>query len=168
MKILITYASERGATGGIAHAIGDFLAASGHDMTVTPIGDQSDLGAFDAAVVGSAVYSGHWLDEARHFIEANRDTLAKMPVWLFTSGPVGSPLEEPEETRQFALMIGAHGTRSFGGALDESLLDPAERTIVKTIELRGGDYRNWTEVREWTMEIFENLGALNKHGTSPE
>jgi len=46
---------------------------------------------FDAVVLGSAVYAGHWLKPARELVDRSRDALAARPVWLFSSGPIGDP-----------------------------------------------------------------------------
>jgi len=48
-------------------------------------------------VIGSAVYMGRWLPAARDLIEGHREVLSAMPVWLFSSGPLGDPSVPVEE-----------------------------------------------------------------------
>jgi menaquinone-dependent protoporphyrinogen oxidase len=48
---------------------------------------------YDAVILGSAVYVGHWLEAAQRFVEKHRADLVARPVWLFASGPVGVPAE---------------------------------------------------------------------------
>jgi hypothetical protein len=46
---------------------------------------------YDAVVLGSAVYAGHWLKPARALADRCAAALRARPVWLFSSGPVGDP-----------------------------------------------------------------------------
>ena len=63
-------------------------------------------------MIGSAAYYGRWLKEATRFVRRERESLVGRPVWLFSSGPVGSetlkkdgtdPLKaaEPKEFTEF-------------------------------------------------------------------
>jgi menaquinone-dependent protoporphyrinogen oxidase len=61
MRVLVTAASKHGATMGIAEAIAEELAAQGLSAEVKPLQDISAVGQYDAVVLGSAVYFGHWL-----------------------------------------------------------------------------------------------------------
>src|SRR5207247_10963089 len=65
MKVLVTAASKHGATGEIAQAIGNRLTEYGFDTKVLPPGAVGTIEAYDAIVLGSAVYAGHWLEPAR-------------------------------------------------------------------------------------------------------
>src|ERR1035438_10759636 len=89
-SILVTHASRYGGTQGIAERIAVTLTACGHQAEAWPIGGPRDLAAYDAFVIGSGVYMGSWLKEARDFVRHHREILATRPVWLFSSGPLGS------------------------------------------------------------------------------
>ena len=65
MKVLVTAASKNGATDAIAHAIAEALAERGLDVTVAPPEHAGSIEDFDAVVLGSAVYTGHWLEPAK-------------------------------------------------------------------------------------------------------
>ena len=43
-------------------------------------------------MIGSAAYVGHWLGDATSFVKQHRALLAERPVWLFSSGPIGTEL----------------------------------------------------------------------------
>ena len=90
MSILVAYASKYGATRGIAERIADKLRQMGKDVDLRPAGAVDDVGADEAIVIGSAVYSGSWLPEAAEFVRSHSATLAVRPVWLFSSGPLGA------------------------------------------------------------------------------
>ena len=49
-----------------------------------------DLAGYQAFVIGSAVYFGKWLRQGTEFVRRNRASLAGRPVWLFSSGPLGT------------------------------------------------------------------------------
>ena len=66
IEILVAVSSKHGATREIATAIAHRLSDAGHLVTtVDAAGQAVDLDQFDAFVIGSAVYMGHWTkDEA--------------------------------------------------------------------------------------------------------
>ena len=89
MHVLVTAASRHDATREIAEAIADGLNRRGVDAEARPVDQVTSLDGFDAAVIGSAIYMGRWLQTARLFAAQHATALAAMPVWLFSSGPVG-------------------------------------------------------------------------------
>jgi menaquinone-dependent protoporphyrinogen oxidase len=92
MTVLVAAASKHGATDEIAERIGADLAAHGVDVEVKKLQDVSGLGGYEAFVLGSGIYLGKWLKEARRFVDAHAAELAQRPTWLFASGSiVGDP-----------------------------------------------------------------------------
>jgi menaquinone-dependent protoporphyrinogen IX oxidase len=89
MKVLVTAASTHGATAEIAQAIAQTLTEQGLAVTVLPPAEVTSVEEYDAVVIGSAVYVGHWLDAAKDLVNRCHDGLVTRPVWLFSSGPVG-------------------------------------------------------------------------------
>ena len=65
MRVLVTSATKHGATGEIAQAIADTLRDQGLDPTVLEPEQVDTVDGYDAVVLGSAVYAGHWLKPAR-------------------------------------------------------------------------------------------------------
>jgi menaquinone-dependent protoporphyrinogen IX oxidase len=80
MKVLVTAASKHGATGEIAQAIGDALRDQGLDATVLESEHVDAVDAYDAVVLGSAVYAGHWLKPARKLVARCGSGLAVRPA----------------------------------------------------------------------------------------
>jgi menaquinone-dependent protoporphyrinogen oxidase len=99
MKVLVTAASKHGATAEIVATIGEVLGGEqGLDATVVPPEEVSAVDGYDAVVLGSAVYAGHWMAAAKELVDRAGSALAGKPVWLFSSGP-GGVLPGPEEAK---------------------------------------------------------------------
>ena len=90
MKVLVAYSSKTGGTRGIAAHIGETLQRRGLQVDVLEAGSVNSVNSYDAFVVGSAVYMFHWMKEAKQFLSRNKKVFAGKPVWLFSSGPVGT------------------------------------------------------------------------------
>lgn len=91
MTVLVTAATKHGSTDEIAQAIGATLSERGVEALVLPPEEVRDIDEYDAVVLGSAVYSGHWLPSAMALVDRGSSAWAGRPVWLFSSGPVGDP-----------------------------------------------------------------------------
>jgi len=164
MHVLVTAASRHGATAGIAEAVGDELRARGFEVSELPPDRIETLRNVDAVVLGSGVYAGRWLEPARSFVTRHREALALLPVWLFSSGPVGDPAKpqgDPSEVAEITAAIGARGHRVFAGRIDRHELGFAERAIVRVVGASEGDFRDWDGIRAWADEI---AGALRPAG----
>jgi menaquinone-dependent protoporphyrinogen oxidase len=163
MKVLVAAASRHGATAEIGETIGEVLRQRGLEVQVMQAEDVHDLVGYDAAVLGSAVYVGKWLGPARDLVERRADELATMPVWLFSSGPIGDPLRpEPDEAVAvdgFVSAVRARAHRLFGGKLDKRKLGFGEKAVVVAFRAPEGDFRDWDEIRAWAEEIATDLGA---------
>ncbi len=88
MKILVTVASKHGSTYEIGEAIGSELATRGLEVSVVPVQDVQTIDEYDAVVLGSAIHMDQWMKAAKEFVARETATLASIPVWLFSSGPV--------------------------------------------------------------------------------
>lgn len=160
MKVLVTAATKYGATGEIARAIADVLSGQGLDATVTVPEEVDTIEGYNAVVLGSAVYAGHWLNPAKELVERSGDALAARPVWLFSSGPVGDPPkpeEDPVDVAEIIERTQARDHRVFAGKLMKKQLSFPERAIVVALRVPEGDFRDWAEVKDWAAEIAEIL-----------
>jgi menaquinone-dependent protoporphyrinogen oxidase len=161
MQVMVACASKHGSTEGIAQAVADRLQQQGHDAVAKRVVDVSDLDGIQAIVLGSAVYAGSWMHEATEFAKENADALSKMPVWLFSSGPLGTEVhDEEEQPRQLAELtdtLHPRGHRVFFGALDHDKLGFGERMMVKAVKAPEGDFRDWDAISEWADEVARDL-----------
>ena len=69
MKVLVSAASKHGSTAGIADAIGSVFMTRGFEVVLKEPGLIEEVHTFDAIVVGSAVYAGHWMKPAIELTE---------------------------------------------------------------------------------------------------
>jgi menaquinone-dependent protoporphyrinogen oxidase len=165
VRVLVTAATTHGATGEIARAIADVLADHGLEVDVEPPGDVSGVEGYDAVVLGSAVYAGRWLGPARALIERESDALARRPVWLFSSGPVGDPSRRlvramaagPDGLPELVRATGAREHRMFAGRLEKDDLPFAQRAALTVFRGLEGDFRDWDEIRGWATGIAAAL-----------
>jgi menaquinone-dependent protoporphyrinogen oxidase len=166
MKILVAYASRLGSTKSIAERIAAQLGRHDLHASARSVGDVVDVTPFDAFVMGSAVYAGHWLKEASQFVRDNRATISARPVWLFSSGPVGRFATnregvEPAEVDELRSALRARDHRIFAGALDRRMVDGAdlgfaERFIAKRF-VPEGDFRDWPQIDAWADDIAQEI-----------
>jgi menaquinone-dependent protoporphyrinogen oxidase len=161
MRVLVAASSKHGATGGIAAEIAHILGERGLDAVLVPIEEVTDVDGFDAFVLGSAVYAGRWMGEARRFVDRHAEALTSHPTWLFSSGPVGDP-PKPDagsavKLDEVVTRIAAREHRLFAGRLDRSMLGLGERTVVRMVGAANGDYRDWGAVRAWAGAIGDVL-----------
>jgi menaquinone-dependent protoporphyrinogen oxidase len=160
MNVLVTVASKHGATGEMGEVIAGVLRDAGLDVTTAAPQDVRSLDGHDAVVLGSAVYAGRWIDHARAFAQRHHEALRARPVWLFSSGPVGTPLaplEESPDGSRLERELGARMHRTFPGRIDPAMLGWVERTITRMVKAPDGDFRDWEAVRAWADEIATAL-----------
>ena len=91
MKILVVWASRHGATEEVAHTIAEELTAAGHTVTSVAATDAPNPDAYDAVVLGSAVYMAQWEDSMRRYVNTHHDELLARPLWAFSVGLSGVP-----------------------------------------------------------------------------
>jgi menaquinone-dependent protoporphyrinogen oxidase len=160
--VLVASASKYGATQGIAEAIGSTLAGAGLDVDVRRAAEVESLEGYDAAVLGSGVYMGHWLEAVRGLVEEHAAGLSRIPTWLFSSGPIGDPPKPTEdkavEIDELVEKTGARGHALFAGKLDRSALRFGDRAVVTAFRAPDGDFRDWDAIAVWASGIAEELG----------
>lgn len=164
MKILVAVASKHGSTYEIAEAITDELKEVGVEAELQEINQDPYIPDYDAAIIGSAVYMGRWLKEATRYLETNQVQLQKIPVWLFSSGPLGDDLMEedgePYNLNELYAITNARGHKVFVGKLDANDLGLSEKLIIRMVKAPTGDFRDWQDVSDWVSEIVRILNPL--------
>ena len=162
MKVLVAAASRHHGTREIAEAIATGLVKRGLVAEAVPVERVTTLDGYGAVVLGSAVYMGRWLGEARRFAQIHTSALCMMPVWLFSSGPVGPvdhliPPGTPADVPVLMRLTQAIDHRTFPGRLEMRRLHFAERAVARTIHAPEGDSRDWDAIDRFAGEIADEL-----------
>jgi menaquinone-dependent protoporphyrinogen oxidase len=133
-------------------------------------------------VLGGAAYLFHWLKPAVKFARKHRAELASRPVWLFSSGPLGTDLVDkdgkdvlqasrPKEFNELTEMLHPRGEKVFFGAYDPDTepIGMGERMVRHMPAARdampAGDFRDWAAIDSWAREIAEAIGNDNRQPT---
>jgi menaquinone-dependent protoporphyrinogen oxidase len=164
-RVLVTYASKHGATAEIAEKIGDVLRKAGLQADVLPVDKVKDLKQYSAAVIGSAIYIAAWRKEVLRFLANNEKLLAAMPVWLFSSGPMGEgdpvTLSQgwrfPEAERPLIEAVKPRDIALFQGAIDVKKMGFLEKWVIKNVKAPTGDFRDWESINAWANQIANTL-----------
>jgi len=165
VRVLVSAASMHGSTSDIAQVIAQVLSEQSLTVTVLEPEEVQSIEEYDAAIIGSAVYMGHWLDPAKDLVNRYHDQLSTRPVWLFSSGPVGNPVskmaqgmaKDPVEMAGLRIASHARDHRIFAGKLDRRGLSHAQRASLLIFHGLEGDFRDWAEIRQWASGIAEQL-----------
>jgi menaquinone-dependent protoporphyrinogen oxidase len=159
-RVLVVVASRHGATRQIADALAGCLRDARFDVHLEDADGAADPAAYDAVVLGSAVYYGKWLPPALAFARTHASALAHRPVWLFSSGPLGDPPRPDGDSSGLDprdLIPGARDHVVFGGRIDRGLLGTRERLVTRVVGADEGDFRDWKEIASWAASIADEL-----------
>jgi len=172
MRVLVVYSSKYGSTKGIAERIARTIESTGHQAAAVSAAHAGPLDGYDAYVVGSALYMFSWLKEAKDFVVDNGEVLSEKPVWLFSSGPIGSAKTDdkgrdvresagPKELAELVAAVHAREHRVFFGAFDHTRLNVTHRIVYAMPAAKklfvDGDFRDWDEIDGWAKGIATAL-----------
>jgi menaquinone-dependent protoporphyrinogen oxidase len=160
MPVLVSYATKHGSTQDVAEAIAETLDAHGLDVDVLPARQVTDIGRYDAVVVGGALYMGHWHRDALRLLRRHADTLKHRPLALFAMGPMSLEprvLASARRQLEHALHSVPHlspvSTAVFGGVVDPSELH------FPFNHMPPADARDWDAIRAWAEELATRFAA---------
>lgn len=134
-------------------------------------------------MLGAGVYASHWPKSARTYVQRHTSTLARLPVWLFSSGPLGDATVDeqcrdlrrtnaPAELQELQDSVHPREHRVFFGALDPghpSLPQKALRVLpAGRALLPAGDFRDWEDIDGWAARIVDELTAAGAPAVAAE
>ena len=140
------------------------------DVVLEPASALRDVRGYDAAIVGGALYANRWHRSAYRLVTRNISVLRRIPVWLFSSGPLDGSADLgsiPPTTEVAALMerVGALGHATFGGRLPANAKGFRPHAVAKK---HSGDWRNPDRIQAWAAGIAHALpGARPGVGVDP-
>lgn len=164
-KVLVTYASRTGWTGGVAEAIGKALREGGMQVEVLPMGEVKSLEGYTAVVAGSAVNSSSWLPEALTFMKAHQAELRSKPFAAFLVCMTLS-MKNRDQYRGYVsgwlepvrALVRPVSEGLFAGGLEiKRLPSAADKIKFRISTLLGfwkeGDHRDWDEIHGWARSL---------------
>ena len=159
-RILVSAGSKYGATAEIADRIAAVLTEHHFDVDVAAPEKVDDVSPYQAVVLGSAVYAGHWVKSAKNLADRIAVSKPGAGTWLFSSGPIGDPPKPEEDPVDVADILNATSARDhrvFSGKIDKSKLSFGEKAILMAVRASEGDYRDWDAIESWANEIADSL-----------
>lgn len=161
--ILVAYATKYGSTEEVAGVVASALRERGIDADLSPASDISSLDRYSAVVLGAALYNHKWHRDAMQFIARHRNALMRLPVAIFTLGPVNDTPEEFKSAREQIDGVLAHQSwlspttvAVFGGRFDPARLrfPGASRLLAK---VPATDIVDPIAVANWSRSLPEAL-----------
>lgn len=160
MRVLVSVASRHGATREMGDVVAQVLRDAGHDVEQVDPDEVERVDAFDAVVLGSAVYVGRLALGLRDLVDRQAGQLRARPVWLFWSGPIGDPpvpATVPDDVTEIAQAVEARDVAVFPGRLERSELNISERALVALVRAEPGDFRDLDAVGTWAQSVARDL-----------
>jgi menaquinone-dependent protoporphyrinogen oxidase len=162
-RVLVCYASRYGSTGEIAEAMAEELEKKGIMTDITRVEDVTVMEGFSAVVLGSPLYMGKMLPEAREFVHKFRGPLNRLPLYVFIAGyTFRERLEEYLKSGEDAidairLYVSPADVGYFAGRVNPDLVSSPDRAILLMGGVHPGDFRDWNRVRQWAGQIGEKI-----------
>ncbi|MGV9746426.1 flavodoxin domain-containing protein [Rhodococcus zopfii] len=169
MRVLVGYATAKGATRGIAERIATGLEQAGHTVDSRELSAVTSIGAYDVLVVGSAIHNGQWLPDAADALDRLGPDLGGRAVWAYSVSSVGasSSLLSPRVARYLrrvtpepkavqALRASAadvRGHRFFAGTIAPGDWPGVGRIVFRLMGGHYGDARDWADIDEWVATV---------------
>jgi menaquinone-dependent protoporphyrinogen oxidase len=162
-RVLVCYASRYGSTGEIAEAMAEELEKKGIATDIARVEDVTVIEGFSAVVLGSPLYMGKMLPEAREFVHKFRGPLNRLPLYVFVAGyTFRERLEEYLKSGEDAidairLYVNPADVGYFAGRVNPDLVSSPDRAILLMGGVHPGDFRDWNRVRQWAGQIGEKI-----------
>ncbi len=160
-RILVAYASKMGGTRELAGRFAATLERRGHHIDLRAADEVDDRMAYEAAVIGSAIYNGRWRPEAVALLRRMVRSNVALPVWIFHSGPLGADAKDPQplpsKVEALADMLDTRAVYTFGGRLPS---DPPGFVAKLLARAQAGDWRDFDAVIDRAHHIADTLERL--------
>ena len=167
--ILITYATRYGSTQEVAEQVAATLRENGLEVELQPARRVQTLDDYSAVVLGTPLYIGRWLRDARRFLTQHQEALMERPVAVFSLGPTGEGEEEGEGVcgqldEQLAGFpwLEPVAVALFGGRYDPTKLGLFHRMLASLpasplYQMPASDVRDWERIQAWAKDLATTL-----------
>lgn len=167
--ILVGFASRYGSTREVAEAVAATLSEKGLEVDLQPLRKVGSLESYRAVVLGAPLFIGLWHKDARKFLSRHREALSKLPVALFTLGPLNKEEKDWAEVKgQLDKELAKYpwlkpvASELFGGKYDPALLRfPYKMLVTMPVSplrhMPASDARDWEKIRSWAAGLARKL-----------
>src|SRR5574338_671832 len=159
-SMLMLYATRYGSTQEVAEVITAALREAGHHVDIQPMTEARALENYDAIILGAAIYKAKWNPEAHLFVSEHQDALRRLPVAIFTLGPLSpSAAAKRNSRRQLDGELANYpwlksvAVEIFAGKYDPS--KPGLGFFERFLPAR--DYRDWGAIHAWASTLPAQL-----------
>jgi menaquinone-dependent protoporphyrinogen oxidase len=169
-RILVTYASRCGSTGGVADAIARSFHEQKAAVDVKLMRNVHEVAGYDAVVVGAPIYMGKWMSDAKDFITSHHAELAPIhTAYFLTCMTLSKPASEEdrndlakqlEKVKDAVPEVSPVELGFFAGMLDYDKLAPAMQVLYRAAsggDAIPGDYRDFPAIRAWAARLYPIL-----------
>lgn len=171
-KILVAYASMYGTTAEVAKKIAETIQKESPNTVIElkQVNEIKNLNDYSSVVLGAPIRFDRWMSDARMFVKNHKETLRNIPVAFFFTCMTLSQKSEGAQRGGKAYADGLYkldpeikpvSVKGFAGAVDYNKISFFLRNILKiALFIKGakpGDYRDWEEIKKWTIGLKEVL-----------
>jgi menaquinone-dependent protoporphyrinogen oxidase len=163
-ELIVAYASRAGSTAEVAEVIGQVLREGGSGVEVRPVKEVQRVAAYDAIVLGTAIWAGKPLPEARQFVAAQQSALATRPVAYFALCELLREDTPVHRDRAYRFLDSLRRIQEpvdlqvFAGKKDYGALHPLVRWVMlHLLHSPEGDWRDWNQIRAWATTLAPRL-----------
>ena len=178
-RILVTYGTKYGSTADIATRVGQRFTEAGFDTDVLHANFGIDITKYDGLVVGSPMYAGTWLTDPSLLLVVNKESVAELPVALFSVGMIdvkhpGKLREEHDAWVEKAFVnegieLNVIATGLFNGSYSPRNLPWWMRIIEGILRVTPrGDHRDWQRIEQWADETALTMLSVLDRETADE
>jgi menaquinone-dependent protoporphyrinogen oxidase len=167
-RVLIAYASKHGSTREVAERVAEVMRSAGLAVDVMPAAEVGLLRAYEAVVLGGALYTGRLHKDARRFLARHQEPLSVRSVAVFALGPktaddsdIAGARAQLDRALKRTPNVEPVSVAIFGGVIDPAKLGfPFNR-------MPYSDARDWTAIEAWAGELAERFATRGSlHGAS--
>jgi menaquinone-dependent protoporphyrinogen IX oxidase len=158
-KILIVYASFKGATMEIAQKMKVILEVNNCAVDIEPAANHvRDLSDYDLVILGCAIHGDTPHPAMIEFVQANsgglkmKETAIYMVCITITSTKAGKRENAAHYPEKISLGFTPYRTAVFGGiAGDAGWFGNLMAKLI--LGVRPGDFRDWKKIENWTLSL---------------
>lgn len=172
MKFLVGYTSVHGSTTEVAHFIAAILREYSFEVRVANVESLSEVGTYDAFMLGSPIHNSTILPAMSAFVRRFRDELTLKPVYFWVTCirvlEPGGWRHVMENYIPYDVDPGINPAQvaAFAGRVDFAEINLNERWALAahydgSATPADGDFRDWDAIRAWVEPIATALAPAS-------